>query len=250
MYTDNGTEYEFCTIQKCGMYTDNGTEYEFCTIQKCGMYTDNGTEYEFCTIQKCGMYTDNGTEYEFCTIQKCGMYTDNGTEYEFCTIQKCGMYTDNGTEYEFCTIQKCGMYTDNGTEYETCTIRKCGMYTDYRIEYNFYGVFISQLIRYARAWSSYECVIPSATWLWYKFLGKGYIRERSKFYCRCGDLTKHSEVSLSKIFCEMTILYSDVLKWSFIAQNRDLVTELALIPTLNLLPNSGMFLYNIFNGCG
>ena len=43
-----------------------------------------------------------------------------------------------------------------------------------------YGVFISQLMRYARACSSYECFIPRAVRLSSKLLGQGYVRERKK----------------------------------------------------------------------
>ena len=41
-----------------------------------------------------------------------------------------------------------------------------------------YGVFISQLIRYARACSSYECFILRAMRLSNKLLGQGYVKER------------------------------------------------------------------------
>ena len=66
-----------------------------------------------------------------------------------------------------------------------------------------YGVFISQLIRYARACSSYECFILRAARLSSKLLGQGYVMERlksslRKFYGRYGDLIKHYEVSLSQ----------------------------------------------------
>ena len=43
-----------------------------------------------------------------------------------------------------------------------------------------YGVFISQLIRYARACSSYECFILRAARLSSKLLGQGYVMERLK----------------------------------------------------------------------
>ena len=67
-----------------------------------------------------------------------------------------------------------------------------------------YGVFISQLIRYAGACSSYRCFILRATRLSNKLLEQGYIRERlksslRKFYGRCGDLIKQYEVSLSQM---------------------------------------------------
>ena len=55
-----------------------------------------------------------------------------------------------------------------------------------------YGVFISQLIRYARASSSYECFILRAVRLPNKLFGQGYVNERlrsylRKFYGRYGD---------------------------------------------------------------
>ena len=56
-----------------------------------------------------------------------------------------------------------------------------------------YGVFFSQLIRYARACSSYGCFILRATRLSNKLLQHGYVKERlksslRKFYVRYGDL--------------------------------------------------------------
>ena len=67
-----------------------------------------------------------------------------------------------------------------------------------------YGVFISQLIRYARACSSYECFILRALRLSNKLLGQGYVKERlrsslRKFYGRYGDLIKQYEVPLSRM---------------------------------------------------
>ena len=67
-----------------------------------------------------------------------------------------------------------------------------------------YGVFISQLIRYARACSSYGCFILRATRLSNKLLEHGYVKERlksslRKFYGRYGDLIKQYEVSLSQM---------------------------------------------------
>ena len=67
-----------------------------------------------------------------------------------------------------------------------------------------YGVFISQLIRYARASSSYECFILRAVRLSSKLLGQGYVKERlrsslRKFYGRYGELIKQYEVPLSRM---------------------------------------------------
>ena len=75
-----------------------------------------------------------------------------------------------------------------------------------------YGVFISQLIRYVRACSSYWCLILSATRLSNKLLEQGYVKERfksslRKFYGRYGDLIKQYEVSLSQMFND--ILWPD-----------------------------------------
>ena len=67
-----------------------------------------------------------------------------------------------------------------------------------------YGVFISQLIRYARACSSYECFILRARRLSSKLLKQGYLVERlkssfRKFYGRYGDLVEQYGVTLSRM---------------------------------------------------
>ena len=79
-----------------------------------------------------------------------------------------------------------------------------------------YGVFISQLIRYAKACSSYECFILRAVRLSSKLLGQGYVMERLKsslktFYGRYGDLIKHYEVSLSQML--YVILGHNHVQW-------------------------------------
>ena len=79
-----------------------------------------------------------------------------------------------------------------------------------------YGVFISQLIRYARACSSYECFILRASRLSPKLLGQGYVIERlrwslRKFNGRYGDLIKHYGVSLSQVL--HAILAHDHIQW-------------------------------------
>ena len=79
-----------------------------------------------------------------------------------------------------------------------------------------YGVFISQLIRYARACSSYECFILRAARLSFKLLRQGYVMERlksslRKFYGRYGDLIKHYEVPLSQMLHD--ILGHDHIQW-------------------------------------
>ena len=66
-----------------------------------------------------------------------------------------------------------------------------------------YVVFISQLTRYARAYSSYGCLVLRAKRLSNKLVEQGYVRERlksslSKFYGRYGDVIKQYEVSLSQ----------------------------------------------------
>ena len=79
-----------------------------------------------------------------------------------------------------------------------------------------YGVFISQLIRYARACSSYECFILRSARLSSKLLRQGYVMEHlksslRKFYGRYGDLIKHDEVSLSQMLHD--ILGHDHIQW-------------------------------------
>ena len=79
-----------------------------------------------------------------------------------------------------------------------------------------YGVFISQLIRYARACSSYECFILTALRLSNKLLGQGYVKERlrsslRKFYGRYGDLIKQYEAPLSRMLDD--ILDDGHLRW-------------------------------------
>ena len=79
-----------------------------------------------------------------------------------------------------------------------------------------YGVFISQLIRYARACSSYECFILRAARLSSKLLRQGYVMERlksslRKFYGRYGDLIKHYDVSLPQMLHD--ILGHDHIQW-------------------------------------
>ena len=74
-----------------------------------------------------------------------------------------------------------------------------------------YGVFISQLIRYARACSSYECFILRARRLSSKFLKQGYLVERlkssfRKFYGRYGDLIEQYGVTLSRMFNDILTL--------------------------------------------
>ena len=78
------------------------------------------------------------------------------------------------------------------------------------------GVFISPLIRYARACSSYECFILRAVRFSSKLLGQGYVIQGlkssiMKFYGRYGDLIKHYEVSLSQMLHD--ILGHDHVQW-------------------------------------
>ena len=74
-----------------------------------------------------------------------------------------------------------------------------------------YGVFISQLIRYARACSSYECFILRARRLPSKLLKQGYLVERlkssfRKFYGRYGDLVEQYWVTLSRMLNDILTL--------------------------------------------
>ena len=71
--------------------------------------------------------------------------------------------------------------------------------------------FLYELIRYARACSSYECFILRARRLSSKLLKQGYLVERlkssfRKFYGRYGDLIQQYEVSLSRMLNDILIL--------------------------------------------
>ena len=114
-----------------------------------------------------------------------------------------------------------------------------------------YGVFISQLIRYARASSSYECFILRAVRLSNKLLGQGYVKERlrsslRKFYGRYGDLIKQYEFPLSRMLHDiltfwMMTMYSDTLYWSGITPIFDPITDFHLITEFDFLPNCERF---------
>ena len=74
-----------------------------------------------------------------------------------------------------------------------------------------YGVFISQLMRYARACSSYECFILRPMRLFSKLLKQGYLVDRlkssfRKFYGRYRDLIQQYEVSLSRMLNDILTL--------------------------------------------
>ena len=99
-----------------------------------------------------------------------------------------------------------------------------------------YGVFISQLIRYVRACSSYGCFILRTKWLSNKLLEQGYVKERLKsslrmFYGRNGDLIKQYEVSLS-------LMLNDIL-WPDHIQRQPLLIRLCT--ERDLLPNFEWF---------
>ena len=105
-----------------------------------------------------------------------------------------------------------------------------------------YVVFISQLIRYARACSSYGCFILRATRLSNKLLEQGYVMERlksslRKFYGRYGDLIKQYEVSLSKMLND--ILWPDRIQWQPPPPPPPLLIRLCT--ELDLLPNFKWF---------
>ena len=106
------------------------------------------------------------------------------------------------------------------------------------------GVFIPQLIRYARVSTYYKCFILRAARLSCKPLGLIYVRERMKsslwkFYSRYRVLIKHYEAPPPFPKCYMTFwdmaIYSDNLHWSGISLNRALVTELDLITVFDVI---------------
>ena len=79
-----------------------------------------------------------------------------------------------------------------------------------------YGVFISQLIWYLRASSSYEMFYSEGGAIFHKLLGQGYVKERlrsslRKFYGRYGDLIEPYEAPSPRILHD--ILDADHLQW-------------------------------------
>ena len=69
-----------------------------------------------------------------------------------------------------------------------------------------YGVFSSQLIRYALACSSYECFILRARILKQEYLVKRLKSSFRKFYGRYLDLIKQYEVSPSRVLNDILTL--------------------------------------------
>ena len=114
-----------------------------------------------------------------------------------------------------------------------------------------YGVFISQLKRYARTCSSYECfILRAAARLSSKLLGQGYVMERvksslRKLYGRYGVLIKHYKVPLTlpNVTWHSGTWSSTVtpLTDKTLHQFLNLSPNWTLLPILTLLPNFGRF---------
>ena len=111
-----------------------------------------------------------------------------------------------------------------------------------------YDDFISQLIRYARACSSYACFILRAVRLSNKLLGQRYVKERlksslRKFYGRYRDLIKQYEVPLSGMLHD--ILEDDHIQWHPPLMRHYTnfwpFTDLDLITEFDFLPNCVRF---------
>ena len=113
-----------------------------------------------------------------------------------------------------------------------------------------YGVFISQLIRYARACSSYECFILRARRLSSKLLKQGYLVERlkssfRKFYGRYGDLIEQYGVTLSRMLNDILTLDQQWLPYQ-----SDFPPILWPLYRAWPSPNYEWFPWSICNGCG
>ena len=113
-----------------------------------------------------------------------------------------------------------------------------------------YGVFISQLIRYARACSSYECFILRARRLSSKLLKQGYLAERlnssfRKFNGRYGDLIQQYEVSLSRMLNDILILDQQMTSQPI----RLSINFMTLIPSLTFTDYE-WFPWSIWNSSG
>ena len=113
-----------------------------------------------------------------------------------------------------------------------------------------YGVFISQLIRYARACSSYECFILRARRLSSKLLKQGYLVERlkssfRKFYGRYGDLIVQYGVTLSRMLNDILTLDQQWLPY-----RSDFPPISWPLYRVWPPPNYEWFPWSICNGCG
>ena len=113
-----------------------------------------------------------------------------------------------------------------------------------------YGVFISQLIRYARACSSYECFILRTRRLSSKLLKQGYLVERlkssfRKFYGRYGDLIEQYGVTLSRMLNDILTLDQQWLPY-----RSDFPPISWPLYRTWPSPNYEWFPWSICNGCG
>ena len=111
-------------------------------------------------------------------------------------------------------------------------------------------VFISQLIRYARACSSYECFILRARRLSSKLLKQGYLVERlrssfRKFYGRYGDLIEQYGVTLSRMLNDILTLDQQWLPYRSDCPPISWPLYRVWPP-----PNYELFPWSICNGCG
>ena len=113
-----------------------------------------------------------------------------------------------------------------------------------------YGVLISQLIRYFRASSSYECFILRAARLSNKLLGQGYVQEcvrvvflKGISMVDTGILSNNMRPPSSECFptFRLMTIYSDILHWSGITPILDHFTDLDLITKFDVLSNCERF---------
>ena len=80
------------------------------------------------------------------------------------------------------------------------------------IKYNNLSIYISQLIRYARDYSSYGDFIDSGRLLTKKLVDQGYTLEKlkiyfRKFYGRYSDLVQHYNTYISQFLCDLFLCW-------------------------------------------
>ena len=110
-----------------------------------------------------------------------------------------------------------------------------------------YGVL--QLIRYARACSSYWCLILRAVRLSHKLHEQGYVKERlkmssRKFYGRYWDFIKHSNIITDSVVLWKIQKFDWLIpeiKWHSCLHNRALCSYLATLQLLRLRENNTLF---------
>ena len=145
----------------------------------------------------------------FTSFSKCKLFYKQIITY-FTSFSKCKLFYKQIIMY-FTSFSKCKLFYIQIMTYFNFHITNFPFLSSNIPSSPAYGVFISQLIRYARACSSYECFILRARRLSSKLLKQGYLVEHlkssfRKFYGRYGDLIEQYGVTLSRMLNDILTL--------------------------------------------